>query len=114
MAWDEDSLQGDAGDRARLCRLQRMDQMVRPTASATARHRVIVSLNCSGVSDWAPSLSASAGSGWTSMIKPSQSAATAAAAMVGTSEAMPVPWLGSMTIGRRVRSRRYGTVAGAV
>ena len=50
--------------------------MLRPTAWATARHRVIVSANCWGVSDCAPSLSASEGSGWTSMINPSQSAAT--------------------------------------
>lgn len=59
-----------------------------------------------GVIDWSPSLIAKVGSGWTSRISPSQPAAIAAAHIGGTSDAIPVPWLGSTTTGKCVRSCR--------
>ena len=49
---------------------------------------------------WRPSLTAASGSGWTSRIKASAPAATAARLMAGTSSRKPVPCEGSATTGR--------------
>ena len=69
-------------------------------AGAIMRNCAIISSNCSGKSDCAPSLSAWSGSGWTSTSRPSAPAATAARAMGTTLSRRPVPCEGSATIGR--------------
>ena len=70
------------------------------------RQVCIVASKAAGVKVCEPSLTALEGLGCTSMIRPSAPAAIYAADIDGTSDAMPVPWLGSTTIGKCVFSRR--------
>jgi hypothetical protein len=66
-------------------------QIVRPIAGAMIRSSAIRRSNCDGNIVWAPSLSAWSGSTWTSIIKPSAPAATAARAIGATLSRRPVP-----------------------
>src|SRR6266568_4936144 len=74
--------------------------IVFPMTSAIFRHICIVVSNAAGVKVCEPSLTAFDGLGWTSMMSPSAPAAIEAADIDGTNEAIPVPWLGSTTIGK--------------
>ena len=69
-------------------------------AGAMIRSSAMSRSNCVGKIDWAPSLTAWSGSGWTSMIRPSAPAAMAARAIGATLSRRPVPWLGSAMTGR--------------
>src|SRR6516162_8092301 len=72
----------------------------RPMAGAMMRSSAINCVNVEGSSDCAPSESARSGSLWTSMIRPSAPAATAARAMGGTLSRRPVACEGSPMMGR--------------
>src|SRR6266496_1024453 len=63
---------------------------------------LISSRKPASVSDWAPSLTAFSGHGWTSTISPSAPMATPARDTAGTRLRLPVAWLGSRITGRWV------------
>ena len=73
-----------------------------PKNSTSLPMNCISSSNWSGVRLWAPSHLALAGLLWTSIIRPSAPAATAALASSGTIQAWPQAWLGSTMTGRWV------------
>src|SRR6267143_6310609 len=73
---------------------------VRFSAAATASTRWTRWANACGVSDCAPSESATSGCACTSTIRPSAPAAIPASAIGVTRERRPVPWLGSTITGR--------------
>src|SRR5216683_730752 len=82
---------------------------VRFSAAATASTCSTRWANACGVSDWAPSESATSGCACTSTISPSAPAAIPASAIGVTSERRPVPWLGSTITGRWLSSLIRGT-----
>src|SRR6202163_4875979 len=72
---------------------------VRFSAPATASTCSTRWANAFGVSDWAPSESATSGCACTSTMSPSAPAAMPASAIGVTRERLPVPWLGSTVTG---------------
>src|ERR1700730_5429002 len=82
---------------------------VRLSAAATASTCSTRWAKACGVSDWAPSESATSGCACTSTISPSAPAAIPASAMGVTRERRPVPWLGSTITGRWLSSLISGT-----
>src|SRR5258708_1921809 len=82
---------------------------VRLSAAETASTGWTRWANACGVSDWAPSESATSGCTCTSTISPWAPAAIPASAIEVTSERRPVPWLGSTITGRWLSSLISGT-----